>query len=83
MGLIYSHNKSDLNLDENTDNKSGDDNFVKIKKPELPMTFLYNYLTKKHLPIIYESSDENESEKYDVDLLDPDIKSMLDEVSGI
>ena len=84
MGLIYSSNKSDMNLDEKR-KISSDDDFVKIKKPELPIKFLNNYLTKKHLPIIYESSDENETTDmmYDVDLLDANKKSMLDDVFGI
>jgi len=82
MGLIYSSNKSDMNSDEN--GKISTDDFVKIKKPELPIKFLHNYLVKKHLPIIYESSDENETDMmYDVDLLDPDKKIMLDDVFGI
>jgi len=84
MGLIYSSNKSDMNSGENR-KISPDDDFVKIKKPELPIKFLNNYLTKKHLPIIYESSDENETTDmiYDVDLLDPNEKNMLDDVFGI
>ena len=84
MGLVYSYSKSDMNLEGNKDKISmDDDDFVKIKKPELPTAFLNNYLAKKHLPIIYESSEENESDKYDVDLLDTDEKIMLDDVFGI
>jgi len=83
MGLIYSSIKSDMNSYENR-KISSDDDFVKIKKPELPIKFLNNYLTKQHLPIIYESSDENETDlMYDVDLLDSDEKNMLDSVFGI
>ena len=83
MGLIYSANKSDKNLEENK--IVIEDDFVKIKKPEKPILFLNNYITKKHLPIIYESfSDiEDDEEEYDVDLLTHDKKKMLDDVSGV
>ena len=83
MGLIYSANKSDKNLEENK--IVIEDDFVKINKPEKPILFLNNYITKKHLPIIYESfSDiEDDEEEYDVDLLTHDKKKMLDDVSGV
>ena len=83
MGLIYSANKSDKNLEENK--IVIEDDFVKIKKPEKPILFLNNNITKKHLPIIYESfSDiEDDEEEYDVDLLTHDKKKMLDDVSGV
>lgn len=91
MGLIFSYDKEEndkkscdkLNSEKPDGKKILDEDFVKIKKPEVPIKFLNNYFAKKRLPVIYESSEENEIEKYDVDLLESDKKNMLDDVCGI
>ena len=51
MGLVYSYSKSDMNLEGNKDKISmdDDDDFVQIKKPELPTAFLNNYLANFEL----------------------------------
>lgn len=82
MGLIYSRNISNVNSVKD-EQVLVEDDFVEIKKPVFPILFLNNYINKKHLPIIYESSSDDEDKEYDVDLLDQDKKYLLDSVFGI
>jgi hypothetical protein len=87
MGLIYSTNKSATDFEEFK--VKIEDDFVEIRKPEKPILFLDNYMTienfriKKKLPIIYESSEDENDCEYDIDSLEQDKKLYLDDVFGI
>lgn len=86
MGLIYSTKKSASDFEEF--NVKIEDDYVEIKKPEKPILFLENYMTIenfriKNLPTIYESSEEEDNDNYDIDLLEQDKKLYLDDVFGI